>query len=509
MIGRPFAMPMIKPFVPKALQPWIYLLFAIIFQLVNGVYLGQSAQMMGDLSLMREDVMMIGYFGIVGVAMPFPFLFRLKFCFTNRQLLLTAVGGMLLVQLIVPHVTWVPLLCLLSYACCFMKLMATFECFSNIQLWMTPKRDFCIFFPLLYCVVIGDMSLSALIAEWVVYHTGSWHSMHYFVAALLMVVWAAIWLITQPFRFMKPIPFISIDVLGCVLWSAFLLEGIWLFNYGEYYNWWDGRLWRLVAVAWPVTLYMAIQRMRHIRHPYLAKEAFRYKRLWPILGMFAIGEWMNSTPKVLQNAFTGSILHWGMPQTEIFNLVSIVGAFSGCMFCLYWMKILKRQYAHLMTVGFAFLLVYQVMMYFYVSPELNIERFYLPIFLRDFGYAIFFVTLTVYLEELMPFQHFFMGLTIAGFIRNGLVGTVCTGVYSYSLRYQMADNLAAALQLSMPQMLMDGIKTLYGVTCIMGVVTLMLALVWHIRPVRSTLKRMPYWNVVGRQMKTELKHQSE
>ncbi len=48
MIGRPFAMPMIKPIVPKPLQPVTYLVIAFIMQLVNGVYLGQSAQMVGD-----------------------------------------------------------------------------------------------------------------------------------------------------------------------------------------------------------------------------------------------------------------------------------------------------------------------------------------------------------------------------------------------------------------------------------------------------------------------------
>ena len=69
---------------------------------------------------------------------------------------------------------------------------------------------------------------------------------------------------------MKPLPLISLDALGCVLWSALLIEVVFLFNYGEYYNWWDGRPFRVVTFMVPVTFYFALQRMRHIRHPYIA-----------------------------------------------------------------------------------------------------------------------------------------------------------------------------------------------------------------------------------------------
>ena len=84
--------------------------------------------------------------------------------------------------------------------------------------------------------------------------------------------------------------------------------------------------------------------------------AFRYKTLLPLLGMFVITEWLDSTPKVL----------------------------------------------------------------------------------RAFGFAIYFTALTIYLEELMPFQHFFMGLTIAGIIRNGPVASLMGGVYSLQERAEQA-----------------------------------------------------------------------
>lgn len=511
MIGQPFAMPMVKAFIPKALQPWLYLACAVVFQLVNTTYLGSMQQMMGATQLMQEDIMFIFICGEVGVAMPFPFLFRLKFRFTNRQLELFAVSGMLACLLLTlalfsftdVHQT-MPLLCLLSYASGFMKLMATFEIMSNIQLWMTPRRDFRIFFPLLYMIILCDISGSIWVSQQVTYHTGSWQMMQWLVIGLLTVVLLFLYVCTRPFRFMKPLPFVSLDWLGLALWSLALLIGIWIFLYGEHYNWTDSRLWRSVVGVEVATVALTVWRMRHIRHPYLSPAAFGYKTLVPILLMFAVAEVMNSTPQVLQNAYTGAVMHWGMMTLTPLNLITLAGNVTGCLFCLWWMKMTRQAYTRLLTLGFALLLAYQVMMYFLVFPGLSLEALWAPTFLRAFGYSIFFTTLTIYLEELMPFQHFFMGLTICGFIRNGLVATMTEGVYDFLLRYHVMDNLVSAHPYTPAESLLTGIKQLYGATCIGGCAFMLLLMLWHVGPVRSTLKRLPYWGKLGHAMRKEL-----
>jgi hypothetical protein len=385
-----------------------------------------------------------------------------------------------------------------------MKLMATFECFSNIQLWMTPKRDFEIFFPLLYIVILGDMSIAGWLSQQLSFYCENYHAMQYFIVSLLLMVLIFIYTCTQHFRFMRPMPFLAIDWLGLLLWSATVLQVIWLFTYGEYYNWSDSRMWRTVACTLPITACFAWKRMTHIHHPYIDPRAFKYKTLAAILFFFVVEEWMNSTHNALESVFTGSILHYGMLTSSQFSIIGWIGSVSGCLFCLWWMKMLHLKYTPLLTIGFALMLTYQVMMYFYITPELNIERLYIPTFVRTFGYAIFFCVLTIYLEELMPFQHFFMSLTIAAFIRNGVVDSISSGIYSHLLHYQTADNFARGLMIDAPQSIMLAIKYLYGTTCLMGCMFMLLLMLWHVQPIRSTLKRIPYWNKLGQEMRKEL-----
>ena len=505
MLQGPFRVPSFNSYVPRRLQPWIYLLFAFIFQLSGGIYGGAMSHVMGEYSLMREDVLMVIMCNVVGVAMPFPFLFKMKFRFTNRSLLLNAALVIAVCNVLIVWTESLPVMCALSYIAGFFKLCGTFECMSNIQLWMTPKRDFTVFFPLLYCIVLGNIALSPWITEHLIYIYQDWRIINWTMAGAMFTVALVVYVTTHDFRFMKPLPFISVDYLGCLLWSAWMLEFIFFFNYGEYYNWLDSRVMRMDVVLFLVTGYFCISRMMHIRHPYISSEAWRYKRLIPLLILFAFVEFMGSTPKVLQTAFTGGVLHFGNLTTNVLNVVEWGAVIMGCLFCLLWCKVLHWKYTRLLTIGVAAMVGYPVMMYFLIDQGLPIERLYLPTALRSFGNAIFFCMLTVYLEELMPFQHFFMGLTMAGIIRNGPVATMCSGLFSFGIRHQMADNMARGLPYDATQLLMISVRQLYGITCLIGIAVLLIFLIWDIEPVRSTLKKMPSWNFVGKMMKRRAK----
>ena len=86
----------------------MYVFIAVTFQFSGGLYLGTLNQMMGETTLMREDLLMCLYANLAGMAIYFPLLFRMKFRFTNKTLLCGAATGVLLSNLIAPHITFLP-----------------------------------------------------------------------------------------------------------------------------------------------------------------------------------------------------------------------------------------------------------------------------------------------------------------------------------------------------------------------------------------------------------------
>ena len=525
--NQSFAMPMFRPWVPKSVRPWIYIVFAMLFQLSGGVYFSSMQHMVGATSLMREDIQLVCMCGVVGVNMPFPFLFRYKLRFTNQQLLINAAVviaacNMVCLWLLGTHSDILnpqlrlPLLCLVSYVAGFFKLCGTFECFSNIRLWLSPKQDFGIFLPSMYIIILAAMPGSNWLALKLIMLTGQWQTMHWLMTALMLTLALTVFTLTHAWRMMpRKLPLVSLDWLGCVLWSAVMIEVIWLFTYGEYYNWTDGREWRLVAAALPATLLVCIGRMTHIRHPYIDPSVWPHWRLLPIMAMFFVAEVMNATPHSLQGTLTGGVLGWGFTTTGRLYVCEMAGYALGCVFTILWgrgtpswgrLPRLGQKYTRLLSVGFACLLLYQMMMYFYVSPTLNIERLYLPTMLRTFGYAIFFSTMTIYLKDLIEFPTFFHALTVSGFIRNGVGESVCSGIYSYGLRYQVADTLNRGLHTDYVSVLMVAVKQMFGWMCLVGTLVLLLMLLYDVQPVRSTMAKMPKLKSMARQVVRQTRH---
>lgn len=94
-------MPMFRDFVPRCIRPWIYVVQAFIFQFSGGLYLGAMNNVIGERAWMREDVLMCLYCSLIGMAIYFPVLFRMKFRFTNKALLMTSAAVIIACNLLV------------------------------------------------------------------------------------------------------------------------------------------------------------------------------------------------------------------------------------------------------------------------------------------------------------------------------------------------------------------------------------------------------------------------
>ena len=149
-----FSMPMFHDWIPRCIRPWLYVVLAFCFQFSNGMYLGAMNQVVGQWAVMREDVQMCLYATLTGMALYFVVLFRMKFRFTNQGLLMSSALIIFLCQWLATLRLPLPLLWGLCVVCGMAKIQGTFECMSNIQLWMTPKRDFGVFFPLLHIILL-------------------------------------------------------------------------------------------------------------------------------------------------------------------------------------------------------------------------------------------------------------------------------------------------------------------------------------------------------------------
>ena len=517
VLNGPFTMLMFRNFVPRKLQPWIYVFMAVTFQLSGGLYLGTLNQMVGETTLMREDLLMCLYANLAGMAIYFPLLFRMKFRFTNKTLLLAAAGGVLASNLIAPHITYLPLLwgiCFIEGIC---KIQGTFECMSNIQLWMTPKRDFTVFFPLLHIIILGSMQLSDLLCTYLMYHY-HWSYMHGFIAAIMLINLMILQTCTRHFRLMKKFPLFGIDWLGAILWACLLLEIAYFFDYGDWYDWWNSPVIRQLAVVIGITFLLCIWRMLTIRHPFLEPRMWTYRHLVPILILITLVEAFLATERVLEEVFYEEVMHYTETVSVQLDWLTLGGILTGCLFAYWWMHIKRFSYIRLLSIGIIGLIGYLLGYYFTLSGEIHISQLYLPTACRGFAYAILSATFMVCLEEIMTFQHFFQALSVFNMLHMVVGGVIGSALYTQGLAYYLPDNMArygAAIdrvsfsrhpfplgeymESFVSQMMEISIKQIYGWAGYACIFLLLLFLLYD-APVRKELKLMPGWRSLRKEI---------
>ena len=79
----PFDIPDVPDFIPRRLKPYLFIFFVLIIQFSGGVYLAAASDMVGTKAVMQEDILMAGYASLIGMAINFAMMFRIKFRFST------------------------------------------------------------------------------------------------------------------------------------------------------------------------------------------------------------------------------------------------------------------------------------------------------------------------------------------------------------------------------------------------------------------------------------------
>ena len=514
-----FAMPMFRSFVPEPLRPWIYVVLAFCYQLSGGVYLGAMADMVGEHAWMREDVQMCLYATLAGMAFYFPVLFRMKFHFTNRFLLMTSALVILCCNALTMLNLPLPLMWTLCFVCGMAKIQGTFECMSSIQLWMTSKRDMAVFFPLLHLILLTSIEGAGFIAAAFAFY-GHWTMMHWFVMSLMLFVLLVQHLLTVPFHAMpKIIPLKGIDWQGALLWALLAMQVAYIFNYGEFLDWWNSPTLRLLTGTSLITLVIALHRMHTATSPYFEPAMWRYPYVLPIILLVGIFEALFVTEHNLETVYYGVVMHYNDLTQETLAQWALPGMWAGCLFALGWLALMRWNPYRLIAIGLLAYVGYAACFYFLLDAGLSIEQLRWPIVMRGFSYAVIAITLMWSLATVMSFQHFFQALSVFNVLHMFIGGVIGGACYSYGLRYYIADGYARsmgavdAVSVSARPLPFDefmghffqsttaqGVKILYGWTLYVAIALTIFMLLWDLPAVRRRVHHIPTWPSLGMQV---------
>lgn len=511
----PFDIPDVPNFVPRRLKPWLFIFFVIIIQFSGGVYLAAASDMVGTTALMQEDILMAGYASLIGLAINFAVMFRIKFRFSNRTQLLVAGIVLIAANLICANTESVPVLVITCFIAGWFRMQATLACNSTIQLWLTPVRDMAVFFCYVYILVDSVIQLSGIATIYTAFFS-QWEYMHWIMIGLLALMMILVMLLVKPVRGPMFIPLLGIDWIGAILWAGFMMCFTFICVYGNYFDWWDSGEIRAAALLGLVCMITNLWRASFLHHPYISFRAMRNRNVIRATIIYLVFFTLIATEHVFEHTYAANIL--GFDETNLIDLNWYVfaGIVVGCGFTYLTFALRKWRYKTMTAIAFSLAIVYLAYFYFFIDYGVEKEMLFLPLFFRGAAAVIIsIVFLTSIVQSGLPFQVFPQALTINGFTGAVMGATLGPAIIGEFMRHTMAKNaslLGSAITdfnpdtahvplgqlygLVQTQALVVSMKEIYGWLLIIAIFSLMIILVSY-GPLRPAAF-FPKWKTVRR-----------
>ena len=511
----PFDIPDVPNFVPRRLKPWLFIFFVIIIQFSGGVYLAAASDMVGTTALMQEDILMAGYASLIGLAINFAVMFRIKFRFSNRTQLLVAGIVLIAANLICANTESVPVLVITCFIAGWFRMQATLACNSTIQLWLTPVRDMAVFFCYVYILVDSVIQLSGIATIYTAFFS-QWEYMQWIMIGLLALMMILVMLLVKPVRGPMFIPLLGIDWIGAIIWAGFMMSFTFICVYGNYFDWWDSGEIRAAALLGLVCMIINLWRASFLHHPYISFQAMRNRNVIRAIIIYLVFFTLIATEHVFEHTYAANIL--GFDETNLIDLNWYVfaGIVVGCGFTYLTFALRKWRYKTMTAIAFSLAIVYLAYFYFFIDYGVEKEMLFLPLFFRGAAAVIIsIVFLTSIVQSGLPFQVFPQALTINGFTGAVMGATLGPAIIGEFLRHTMAKNaslLGSAITdfnpdtahvplgqlygLVQRQALVVSMKEIYGWLLIIAIFSLMIILVSY-GPLRPAAF-FPKWKTVRR-----------
>ena len=514
----PFDIPDVPDYIPRRLKPYLFILFVLIVQFSGGVYLAAGSDMVGTTALMQEDVLMAGYASLIGLAINFAVMFRIKFRFSTRTQLLVSCIILIAANVICAYTTSVPLLVITCFIAGWFRMQATFACNSTIQLWLTPVRDMSIFFCYVYIIVDSVIQISGIATIYTAFFS-QWEYMHWIMTGLLALMMIMVMILVKPVRGPMFIPLLGIDWIGAILWAGFMMCFTFICVYGNYFDWWDALEIRSAALIGFVCLCLNLWRATFLHHPYISFQAMKNRNVIRATGIYLVFFTLIATEHVFEHSYAANIL--GFDETNLIDLNWYVfaGILAGCAFTYFTFALRKWRYKTMTAIAFALAIIYLAYFYFYIDYGVEKEMLFIPLFFRGAAAVIIsIVFLTSIVQSGLPFQVFPQALTINGFTGAVMGATFGPAVIGEILRHTMAKN-AALLGINISdtnpdianvplgqlygmvqiQALVVSMKEIYGWLLIIALASLIVILVSYgsVRPFAI----FPKWSTIRRVIK--------
>ena len=439
--------------MPKPLGIIILLFFFLPILTVGGVYSVNSTEMMSGLGIISEHIQFANFVTSIGMAAFAPFLYQLVCVRREKMMCIVGFAFMYIFSYICAKTDSVFLLALCSLLTGFLRMVLMMvnlftliwyaggmEATRNITPGLEPKDtagwnkldiERCVSQPAVYLffMILGQ-SGTALTA-WLSFEY-EWKYVYYFMMGILLISILLLFITMPNYKFPGRFP-INFRKFGNVTAFCISLTCLtYVLVYGKVLDWYDDESIRwatAVSILFAgIFLYMDVTR----RSPYVLLDAFKLRTIRMGALLYLLLMVINSSAMFV-NVFAGVGMHLDNLQNASLGNWCMVGYAIGAVIAMV-LGGKGLHFKYLFAMGFFFLSLSAVFMYFEVQTAGVYERLKYAVIIRATGMMILYALTAAYANQRMPFKYLSTWICIMLTVRMVVGPSIGGAIYTNVLQ---------------------------------------------------------------------------
>lgn len=490
--------------VPKSVMLLLLVVIALIFFGVSAIYTPNITYLVGSTGAMSEYYLWANYASVVGMGTVMPLIVRIKARFRTKEILVGSLTGIALLYMVMGTTHQPQVIIGASFLIGVFKMLGMMEVVLPLMFILSKDGNRGRFYSIFYTAVLIVTQIAGYYITKVSYYA-NWQFGYLFYAALCLVTAMVCIVFQHNQRFMRKVPLYYIDWMSVLLYiSSFMVLG-YILAFGKQQDWFNSTHIQYATASFVLLTFAFFFRQQLLTRPFLSLKAFKKNNVrHGIVMLLFLGMYLATTN--LQNTFAMGVLGYNALTNASLNVMMIPGLVVGAIIAYKWFNRLI-PIRMLTFMGFAAFMLYTIMMYFFMVPELNYTMWLLPMFFKGMGMSILFIVIWYYtLDQLdIPSLLSLIGFVLLWrtFISLGIFSALFTWV-QYQLQVQSLSNLAVYLDdvlliqtggnLSFNTVQLNAIlaanKIIFGFLNILGIGILLYALFHHYGRTKDVLTRI-------------------
>ncbi|OQP42967.1 hypothetical protein A4H97_12510 [Niastella yeongjuensis] len=284
-----------------------------------------------------------------------------------------------------------------------------------------------------YPAILGNIVLVGLIAGLVLDYA-DWKGTYYCLIGIQLLTLVIALLMLRRHAGHRRFPLYQVDWAGSILMACSLLALAYTFVYGSKYYWFEDPRICVSGGITAVGILLFLYRQSILKRPLIHLGVF--KSIHFVTGLCLLGIYYGGKDSInLVYNYAFGILKWSPVQVITLGLCNIAGMVCLSVFATQMIIRKKLTIQYFLVTGFGILGLFNIWMWFILTPDLSFTNLLFPMFLQGAASGLLFVPVIIYILTSAPGFSGTSGIVLAACTRFIATINSIAGLYNLQLYY--------------------------------------------------------------------------